>query len=255
MIKKLTIATLALSLILALPGVAFAQTTEDTSQTTATTQLTDEQRADRIDAIKERAQKAIDRRIETIGRLRAVLNDHRHVTSRHKADLIVDLNEAEAGLRTLSREIDAATSFEQLRVLVTKIATDFRIYLVVAPKVHEVIAGDTMVWAVDEPLTDLQARIGDAIERAKDAGYDTTEAERYLGEMDEHMDAARSLAAPVPGSVIDLDAGDWPDPARSLLEQGRDDLKGAHDQIRDAARSAHAAVQALRELFPSDTDA
>ena len=258
MMKKTTAAGLALSLVLALPGVALAQeaaTDQTTDSTVVQEQMTEEQRVQLVDQIKERAQAAIDRRLDTIDRLRAALNERNHVTARHKADLIVDLNEAEAGLRTLSREIAAATTLPQLRVLVPKIATDFRIYLVVAPKVHEVIAGDTMVWVVGNPLADAQSRIEEAIQRAQDAGYDTSEAEQYLGQMVIHMSEATSLAGPVPGSVIDLDAGDWPDPAKGLLLQGRDDLQAAHGEIRQAVEAAHNAVQALRDLVDSDTEA
>lgn len=258
MMKKTTAAGLALSLVLALPGVALAQETATDSTTDTTVvqeQMTEEQRVQLVEEIKERAQKAIERRLETIDRLRGALNERNHVTARHKADLLVDLNEAEAGLRTLSREIDAATTLPQLRVLVPKIATDFRIYLVVAPKVHEVIAGDTMLWAVNNPLTEAQSRIEEAIQRAQDAGYDTSEAEQYLGQMVIHMNEAESLAGPVPGSVIDLDAGDWPDPAQSLLQQGREDLKAAHGEIRQAVEAAHNAVQALRDLVGSGSEA
>jgi len=257
MIKRTITAAVALSLVLALPGVAMAETAgEPASGGTVAEQTVDTQRPGVVDRIKARAQWAIDRRFETIDRLRTALNERGHTTTRHKADLFVDLNQAEAGLRTLSREIQAATTVDQLQVLVPKIATDFRIYLVVAPKIREVIAGDTAVWAVNNPATDAYERISAAVDRADQAGYDVTEAQAALQEMMTHMTKAEAYAGPVPNQVIGLQASDWENPARTLLRQGRDSLIQARDELRAARDSAKAAVQALRDAIrDASTDA
>lgn len=249
MIKKTTTVALALSLVLALPGVAMAQTTDTPSTDTVTDQAVDTARPDVINRIKERAQAAIEKRFGTIDQLRDALTNKGHATAGHKADLFVDLNSAEAGLETLSREIEAATTIDQLRVLVPKIATDFRIYLVVAPKVHEVIAADTALWLVDNPLTEVYNKLSAAVDRADEAGYDVTEAQAFLQEMQTHMTKAEAHAGPVPNQVIDLDASDWENPAKALLEQGRDKLMQARDELRGAKESAQAAAQALREAI------
>ncbi|NIA25074.1 MAG: hypothetical protein GWP04_05845 [Gammaproteobacteria bacterium] len=250
MIKRTITAAVALSLVLALPGVAMAQTTDGpTPDGTVAEQTVDSQRPGIVDRIKERAQHAIDRRLATIDRLRTALNEKGHATSAHKADLFVDLNEAKAGLRTLSREIDAANTIDQLRVLVPKIATDFRIYLVLAPKVHEVIAADTAVWAVNNPATNVYEKLSALVDRADQAGYDVTEAQAALQEMQTHMTKAEAYAAPVPNQVIDLEASDWENPAKSLLRQGRDDLIQARDELRATKDSAKAAAQALRDAI------
>ncbi|GBD85255.1 hypothetical protein BMS3Abin02_01659 [bacterium BMS3Abin02] len=250
MINKTITAAVALSLVLALPGVAMAQTADEPApDRTVAEQTMDSQRLNIVNRIKERAQQAIDRRFETIDRLRTALNERGHATAGHKADLFVDLNEAEAGLRTLSREIQAATTVDQLRVLVPKIATDFRIYLVVAPKIREVIAGDTAVWVVNNPGAEAYERISAAVDRANQAGYDVTEAQAALQEMQTHMSKAEAYAGPVPNQVIDLGASDWENPAKALLRQGRDKLLQARDELRAARDSARAAVQALRDAI------
>ena len=257
MIKKTTTAALALSLVLALPGVAMAQTADaPATDSTVTDQVVDTARPDVINRIKDRAQAAIDRRFATIDQLRDALNNKGHATAGHKADLFVDLNSAEAGLEALSREIENAETIDQLRVLVPNIATDFRIYLVVAPKVHEVIAGDTAVWLVDNPLTEAYEKLSAAVDRANEAGYPVTEAQALLQEMQTHMTKAEAHAGPVPNQVIDLEASDWENPAKALLEQGRDKLMQARDELRGAKESAQAAAQALRDAIgDTSTDA
>jgi hypothetical protein len=232
MIKKTITIIIALALILAVPGIAMAQTT-DTPTTT-------------VDRIKERAQQAISHRLETIDRLRTDLNDG-HATADHAATLLSDLDQAEAGLQALSAQIDTAGTADELRILVPEIATDFRISLVVAPKTLEVIAADTVQWAVDSPLTAAHDRLSAAIERAQNAGYDVSDAAAALQGMQVHMTQAEAHAGPVANQVIGLQASDWENPARALLEQGHEKVHQARDELAAARDSARAAFQALRD--------
>lgn len=235
MIKRTITIVAILGLILALPGVAMAET--DTSTERQTTRS--------IDDVKDRALQAIDNRLATIERLRVHI-DQGKTTGDHKTTLTGDLDSAETGLNRLAGEIQDATTLEELRTLVPQIATDFRIYVVVAPKTLEVVTADTVLWAVDNPMTRVYDKLTQAIERAADAGYEVSEARAALQDMQVHMTQVEAHAGPVPEQVIGLQAGDWVNPAKALLDQGHDKLLKAREELLAARVSAHATADALR---------
>jgi len=238
MIKRTITIVAVLGLILALPGVAMAQT-----DTTATQQATRN-----IDDVKNRALQSIDNRLDTIERLRFRI-DQGKTTEDHEATLSGDLDAAEAGLNRLAGEIQDATTLEELRTLVPQIATEFRIYVVVAPKTLEVVTADTVLWAVDNPLARVHDKLSEAIDRAANAGFDVSEARAALQEMQVHMTQVQAHAGPVPGQAIGLQASDWENPAKALLDQGHDKLLQAREELLAARVSANAALDALRAVI------
>lgn len=245
--RTLLVVAMAALMAFAAPATAFAQIEERPSRASAESDIERLATGD-VDSVKDRAQAAIDRRLETIDRLRERVTSHPHVTGSHQGELLGELGRSEAGLNTLSAEIRQAETIEELRELVPKIATDFRIYLVVAPKVKQVLGSDTVV-AVGDRLEDAAARLGDWIARAVEAGVDVTEAQAHFEDMWAETAAAVGLGGPVAGTVLPLTPADWPDPARSVLEQGRADLMEARELLRAARHSARETFQALRTAF------
>jgi hypothetical protein len=202
------------------------------------------------ESVKARAQEAIDRRLATIGRLVLRVTDHPHVTGQHHDDLLAELGRSEAGLRALSNEIAQSTTIEELRVLVPKIATDFRIYLVLVPKVHQVLGSDSLV-ASGARLDGVAESLAAWIDRAIEKGADASVAVAHLEDMTTKLSRALAVGGPVADAVLPLVPADWPVPAADILAQGRADLAEARQFLREARHSAQQAVQALREALGS----
>lgn len=245
--RTLLVVAMAALMTLAAPAAVFAQTGERPSRALAESDI-DRLGTGDVDSVKERAQAAIDRRLETIDRLRERITSHPHVTGSHQGELLGELGRSEAGLNALAAQIRQAETIEELRELVPKIAADFRIYLVVAPKVHQVLGSETVV-AIGDRLDEANISLGDWIARAIEAGVDVTEAQAHFDDMLAETAAAVALGAPVAGAVLPLAPADWPDPAGSVLEQGRADLMEAREFLRAARDSARETFQALRAAF------
>lgn len=255
--NRLTRSGVVLALVAALvsaPTAAFAQSDE---QPTRDTRVTDERprderpadrHADGLEAAKRHALAAIARRLATIEQLRGAIGRNRHVTEDHASALQRDLADAASGLAELARKIEAAETAEELRPLVESIVVDFRIYVLVVPKVHEVLASDTLL-AVASHFDRFADKLGQIIARAEEAGLEVGEAKRLLGEMRDLIAAAERTAGPVAGSVIGLQPGDWPDPAKGLLRAGKDSLHEAAGNLRAAHRAGVDIVKILRELI------
>ncbi len=246
---KRTIAVgLAAGMLAALPAAANAQTDEQPA-TTGVVETTETRPS--IDTIKDRAARAIERRLATLDELTRRVNDSQYMTPRHKSTLLGEYASASFGLETLGDAIEEASTYEELRILVPKIATEFRIYLVVVPKTREVQASDRVADAV-ERLDEAADTTAEAIRRAEEAGYDMTEATRWLISARDDIAEARRTGIPVAGDVIGLQASDWPDPAKSTLEQGHRRLLDAKVDLRKAKASLDKARQAIEDAIGSD---
>ncbi|NOX24202.1 MAG: hypothetical protein GXP36_14085 [Actinobacteria bacterium] len=241
--KRLIAVIAAFAVVVALPAAATAQERDATPRE----QVVDNGRS--IESIKERAAEAIDRRLATLDRLTEKVSQSETMTLGHKDKLFADYVDAARGLTMLGQEIEAATTYEQLRELVPLIATDYRVYLVIAPKTHMVAISDKIGANVPRFEAGL-AKIGEKIARAEEAGWDVAEAARLLNEAEANLAEGARLAAPVAGNVIGLDAADWPDPAEATLEANRKALRASHAQLKAARENARAAIQALRDAAP-----
>ncbi|VAW06662.1 hypothetical protein MNBD_ACTINO01-1065 [hydrothermal vent metagenome] len=250
-LKKLLTVGIAAGMLATLPATASAQTDERLpAPVTAQGTQTAETRPS-MDSIKERAAKAIERRLDTLDELTSRVTGSEHMTPRHKSTLLGEYASASFGLGVLGDRIEAATTYEELRDLIPRIAADFRIYLVVVPKTRQVNASDRVGDAVVR-LDEAADTTAEAIRRAEDAGYDMTDAKRWLVSARDDIAEARNTGVPVADNVIGLQASDWKEPAASELAQGHRRLLNASVDLRKAKASLEQAKQAIEDAIGSD---
>jgi hypothetical protein len=247
---KRRITTMALiAALVALPTTAMAlEGDTPTDQTTdrAERDATTDRPVRDLSEIKARALATIAKQHDALGRLRAAIGNARHITEAHADQLLTDIARTADALDTLARQIETATTIEELRGLIEQVG-GFQIKNVLAPKTHQVIASDALV-AGSRTLEEYSEKLADITGRFEEAGFDVTEAWRLLDEMDANVGEGYRLANPVAGSVIGLQAADWPDPAQSLLAAGRSDLRAAGQSLRSAKGNAQDIVSFLRNL-------
>jgi hypothetical protein len=252
---KRRIATLGLiAALLSAPTSAFAlegDTPDAEPATRVTDRPTDERPTDLSDA-KARALATIDQQLAALAKLRAAIGSARHITADHASHLLRDVSTAVDGLTELARAIEAASTAEGLRALIDQIGM-FQIAHVLAPKTHQVIASDTVTFAVRQ-LDGYAGKLRVVIGRFESAGFDLTEAWRLLEDMQAHTAEAARLGSPVADTVIWLEPSDWPDPAQAVLADGRADLAAAGSALRSAKGAAGKIVEYLRSLIDTATD-
>ena len=258
--RRLVALTAAVAMLAVIPQAAVAEETDRPTDTAvADTVVVDTAETDgrdhphTIDDIKRRALAAIDKRLTALSRIDAKVASNAHVTEAHASALRRDYAEATQGLEGLAEEIKKAKTAEELRGLIPKIAEDYRVFLVILPKSHEVIVSDTMGDAVDR-MTGVSENLLEAIERAEEAGLDMTEARRWLAIANEKIRAVETGAVPVANSVIDLTADDWEEPAKSLLAEGKRKLETARGDVRDAIEALKNTRRAIRTAIDIATD-
>jgi hypothetical protein len=169
------IVLMAVLMVAAVPAAALAQTDEPATRDT----VVNPDSGRDLSQLRERGLEAIERRLETIERLRQRIDDSDHLTGEHFGQLTAELARHEAGLEQLAREIEAAETGAELLAIAPKIVTEHRIYVLVVPKVAEVIGSDTGV-AFAARGEEVAGVLSTWIERLADLGRDVSEGWRRI---------------------------------------------------------------------------
>jgi hypothetical protein len=198
-----------------------------------------------FNSAKQLCDTAVNNRLERITTLQGLINNSQHVTSDHRSTLLSQLASASNGLSQLKAKIDADTDPATLRTDCRDIFQDFRIYVLVSPKVREVLVSD---WETDiaSRLDTVAAKIQTAIDTAKAKGKNVTTAQSDLDQMKSAIANAKAAIGGVASSVINLQPSDWPG-AHDTLVTGRQSLRTGRDDLRSARNDGWNAAQTLRQ--------
>jgi hypothetical protein len=184
--------------------------------------------SDALAAIKARAKAEIDRRLVTLDQLSKLVGDARHLTSANRSTLTKQLADAKSGLTALGARIAAETDLQTLIPDARQIVTGYRVYLLVTPKVDEVVAADRML-----AVTDLYDKL---FAKLEGKNVDQT----ILADAKAKVADAKAKAQGVPGAVINLQPSGYPG-NRSVLVDARQSLRAGRDDLR-AARADMARL-------------
>jgi len=231
------------------PAAASAQTTTTTPRRGARAEV----RADDVAAIKARCDAQVDRRLATIADLERVIDQARDLTGAHRGTLHQLLAGDRSGLQALRAKIDADGDAATLRSDCHKIVTDYRIYVLVAPKVRLVIAADR-VAAIAARFDQLAPKVQSRIDAAKARGQDVTALQSALDDAKAKVADARSKTAGLADQVLALDPGGYPG-NRSTLQSARQAMFAARQELLAARNDLRRIVSQLEASSATTTTA
>lgn len=232
-----------LSMVVLAPGPAVAQTVDRSDSANAVD--SDRPAAEELDRLKAVTLDEIDRRLVVLDRLTQAVETAERLTAAHHDALLIQLSSARSRLTDLRAEVDGADSLRVLGALVPRIVTDYWVFALIVPQVHEVIAADTLV-AVAADLQAVQNQIGSAVDRAASAGVDVSAASAALVQARTSAAEARALAVEVPGAVLPITSDEMPEAGDSLVGAART-LGVAFEHLKESASATRTAVTALRD--------
>jgi hypothetical protein len=188
----------------------------------------------------------VNRRLTTLTDLSGKITASKVMTSSDKSALQAVINATNSGLTSLKATIDADTDLTALKADIAKIATDYRVYLVVVPQVN-LINGADAVLAAQTKFADINTKLTAAIAAAKTAGKDTTAAQAALNAMNASVTAAAGLATPLPAQLLPLTPAQYNGgTAGPIITSARTALGHARDDLKSATASAKACRDALK---------
>lgn len=188
----------------------------------------------------------INRRFTSLTNLSSKISASKVMTSSDAAALQSEIGSTRSGLTTLKATIDSETNAAALRADVVKIASEFRVYLLVVPQVNLVNAADAVVYAQTRFAT-VNTNLAARIAAAKAAGKDTTAAQADLDAMNASVTAAVGLASPLPAQLLPLTPAQYnAGTAGPVLKSARAALGSARADLKTAVADAQACRNALK---------
>jgi hypothetical protein len=184
----------------------------------------------------------IDKRLETLKDLSGRLSDAKDVTAGDRSTLNALLASDTSGLTALRAKVLTETTVAAVRADGKSMIDDYRVYLLVAPKVHLVHVFDAETDAVAK-LQKIHDTLADKL--AKNAAANTQANRDLLADMESALKAADT-------------AVDGKDAATLALQPGPDgkaisaSVHGLHDtakQIREDLRKAVADAKQVRDAL------
>jgi len=197
---------------------------------------------DTITALKARDHLAIERRLTVLNGLTSRVNAATHLTSSHRSVLLGQYSSAESGLRALDAKIQSDQTVAAVRADQATIVTGYRVYVLMVPKTHIVIAADR-ITSIAGQLTKLQAKL-EAVANKATPGSGTDAAKAALADMTKQIEKATDAVSGIASSVLPLTAGGYPG-NRSVLLSARSDLVRARTALRAARGDAGRAIAGL----------
>jgi hypothetical protein len=207
-----------------------------------------------VDALKQTCEAAIDKRLISLKDLQGKVSTSTYLTAGNKATLLGEIGGENDGLGALRVKIAGDPDRASLVADCKSIVEGYRVYLLMTPKTHVMIASDAAA-AIGQKLTDLAARLQAGIEKANGAGKDTAVAQRDLHNLNLAVSAGTADAAPVDGLVnfaLPLNPSEYQADEQSV-KTARTDIGTAHTnfvQARSDARQVVADLNALKAPKP-----
>jgi hypothetical protein len=245
-----TVTSLALATLAGTAGVLVAAGPAQASDAVNGAVVTRALAADEaLDRAKAEVSRRIDLRLAALRRYGAAVNYARHLTDAHEATLDALIAEDAAGLIALRRKVAGETTLAALRADAASMVNDYRIFILVRPKVRLTIAGDAE-QAVIRRLTAAHSTLTDLVARAKAAGKDTAGAEQDLADMQAALDRAERAIAGQVETLLAIEPGPDGDAIKAKVAAVRRALGTGRAHLRTALAEAHAVRRFLRSLNP-----
>jgi hypothetical protein len=197
-------------------------------------------------ALKTEITRRIDLRLAALTRFDRDLTAAKNLTDAHQGTLHTLITTDSGGLTTLKGKVAEETTLAALQADAKSMVNDYRVFVLVGPKVRLTIANDAEVAATAK-LRGVHDSLAALVAAQKAKGVDTAAAEQDLADMTAALDRAGADINGQVGTLLGLQAG--PDGTalrtavagvRKAIGTGRTDLKNAVAEakhVRDFLKS------------------
>lgn len=205
----------------------------------------------KIAKIKKEANAEINRRLTYLRNLLAIINASTKLSSADKATLTTEVDgeissPAPYGLVNLQTKINADVTLADTQADRNSIFTEYRVYLLIRPKVNIVATADYQ-QQVETNLTTFAGVLQNRITAAQQKGKNVATLAQELASMKSEIASASSQSSAAVTNVMPLQPADY-DGNTSVLVPYRQDVSTAHASLVAARNDAQAIVKGLEQL-------
>lgn len=192
------------------------------------------------------ADKQITSRINTLNTLLKALTNSPHLSTSDKAALTAQINAEISSLNQLKTKIDADTSIQTLRTDIQSIYTEFRVYVLIVPKVHLMRVADRLSDAINK-LSAYADALQTKIDVAKTQGHDVTSLTATLTDMRSQIAKAKTDLAAVESKIMSVTPDQY-NSDKTVVTSARDSLNAARTALHTALKDGNQIRQGLKAL-------
>ncbi len=202
---------------------------------------------------KTRATQEIDRRISTLTNLSNKSANLKRVSAGAKADISKEVQDEISSLSNLKEKIESDSGTTTLKDDVKSITQSYRIYALVVPQGHILVASDRIV-TIGNSLSLISAKLKSRVAELQTAGQDVTTLQTAITDMDtkiadalvQAQTASTSVASLVPdnGATTTMQAN------KQALVAAQADIKAGNQDLIAARKDAETVLKALKISKP-----
>lgn len=185
-----------------------------------------------LDRLKTKADREIERRINSLQKLQSLISTVKNISADQKASLSGQVQQQITSLTALQTKIKADTDIATVKTDVQSVVNDYRIYALFIPKIRIILTADKVNTIADMLLAEVD-KLQIKISEAKAKGLDVTALQSALSEMKTKAADAKMQANTAVVTVMPLTPEGYPankttlQSARNTLDLGRQDLIAA----------------------------
>jgi hypothetical protein len=242
-IKKNVLAPLAVMTLVSvsqLPLLASA----DSATGSQATQTASSSQTMTVGDIITKGNTAIAQRLTTLGDLVTNINSSSNkLTTSDKSYLLSEVNGASSGLASLKSTLDAETSLKAARADYADIFSEYRVYLLVKPKVNDIKTADVQ-QAREQKLTTEQGKLQT---RFNKVGKNNSQTQSLLTSMQTELSNAKGISSSVETGALPITPAQF-NTNPTVMKNYSAQLKQATDDNQTAVQDAKQIVTALKSL-------
>jgi hypothetical protein len=188
----------------------------------------------------------ISRRLTTLNSLATGINSAQHLSSSDKSSLSSEVSTETAGLNTIQTKLNAETTVSEAVADDTDVITEYRVYVLVVPKVYIVIAADNQ-QSVEAALTKAASGFQAVLTNAQNAGKNVSSLQPLLSDLNSRVTAANSISSNMESSVVSLQPSDY-NSDHTLLVGDYNTLQTAQSDNQAALNDANQLLSGVQNL-------
>jgi hypothetical protein len=229
-----TLATLTVTAGLGVAGSAAVDASALPSPTPGTTSTNPAL----LSGVKSLCNIGVQRRLAVLAADDTFVETSVSLTSSDQATLEGQISADKSGLTALDATIQGDTTYTKVFADCGLIVTDYRVYVMEDPKIHEVIAADG-VGKVDSAFATVIPELQNLITTSTMSATVKAQAQADLNALTGKVTASQTSISGVSASVINLVPSGWPGnqadlkSARTNIVNASTDLKGAWNDVND----------------------
>jgi hypothetical protein len=193
-----------------------------------------------LSGVKSLCNIGVQRRLAVLSADDTFVETSAALTSSDQSTLEGQISADKSGLTALNATIQADATFVKLFADCGLIVTDYRVYVMEDPKIHEVIAADG-VGKVDSAFATVIPELQNLITTSTMSATVKAQAQAELNDLTGKVTASQTAISGVSASVINLVPSGWPG--------NQTDLKSARQNIVTASTALHGAWSDVNSIL------